>query len=304
MALQSDVLTDKLCLGTVQFGMNYGIKNARRRQPTEAECHGVLNAARRAGISYLDTASVYGSAEDVLGAYGVADKGFCICSKLRPDETPRSAEEEKAFVVTEAKRSVERLGISHLYGYLLHRAADMHRPGVIEGLLAVREQGLAEHIGVSIYEPEDAMDVVHDSRLDIIQIPYNALDQRLDRAGFFAASKADGRGLEVFARSAFLQGLLLMDPKNLPANVQRAEPFLSRFQQISAAHGFKPIESAMLYSLVHPGIDHVVFGVDTEEQLAENLRVAARAEEFRPCYDALRGAFDDVPRDIVVPSLW
>ena len=302
--------TGRLCLGTVQFGMRYGVKNARGRQPTAAECCAVLDAARAGGITYLDTASTYGTAEEVLGFYGLAGKGFHVCSKLRPhaiDEPYGNQEETQAFVVREARASLTRLGIPHLYGYLLHRAEDLQHPGVVEGLIEVQREGLAEHVGVSVYEPEEAFDVLRTKRLDLIQIPYNALDQRLDRAGFFEAVREQqevGRPFVVFARSAFLQGLLLMDPHRLPLKVARAAPFVARFQKIAERHGFAPHEAAMLYSLTHAGIDHVVFGVDTESQLAENFAVAAKAEMFAPCAEALAGAFDDVPRELVMPCLW
>ena len=297
----------RLCLGTVQFGMRYGVKNARGRQPTAAECARVLDAARAGGITYLDTASAYGTAEGVLGSYGLAGKGFCVCSKLRPDDTERSAEEEASFVVAEARASLARLGILRFYGYLLHRAADQKRPGVVEGLAEVRALGLAAHVGVSVYEPEEAFAVLRDSRLDLIQIPYNALDQRLDRAGFFDAvweRRAAGQPFEVFARSALLQGLLLMNPAHLPENIAETAPYVQRFQAIAERYDYAPYEAAMLYSLTHRGIDHVVFGVDTEEQLAANFAVAEKAEAFGVCAEELRGAFDDVPRRVVVPSLW
>jgi len=297
----------KLCLGTVQFGQCYGIKNERHRQPTQEECFGILDAAQAQGVAYLDTASIYGTSEQVLGAYGLAGKGLRVCTKLRPDDTARSASEEAAFVVAEARASLARLRLPRVYGYLLHRAADMERPGVMDGLAQVRALGLAEHVGVSIYEPEEALAVVRHPALDLIQIPYNALDQRLDRAGFFdetAKRKAAGRPFEVFARSAFLQGLLLMDTHHLPENVRDAAPFVQRFQDIARAYGFSPTEAAMLYSLAHPGIDHIVFGVDTEEQLQANLKIAEKLNVFDTCAAALRGAFDDVPRKVVVPSLW
>lgn len=297
----------KLCLGTVQFGQRYGVKNELHRQPTREECFGILDAAWEKGIAYLDTASVYGTAEMVLGAYSLVEKRFRVCSKLRPDEMQRSTEEEAAFVVAEARASLQRLGIPRLYGFLLHRAADIHRAGVVEGLLEVRRLGLAEHIGSSVYEPEEVVLFVNDPRFDIIQIPYNALDQRLDRSGFFQRvqeRRAAGHPFEIFARSAFLQGLLLMDARHLPLKVAQAQSFVERFQSIAARHGYQPFEAAMLYALTHEGIDRVVFGVDTVQQLEANLAVAAKAETFAACAAELRGAFDDVPREVVVPSLW
>jgi len=60
----------------------------------------------------------------------------------------------------------------------------------------------------------------------------------------------------------------------------------------------------LLYSLHHDGIDYVVFGVDTVVQLKENLDIQKKLPDFDECYTALRGAFEGIPRKIVVPSLW
>ena len=307
MGMEQGEIVSKLCLGTVQFGQRYGIKNELGRQPTPEECFAILDEARARGIQYLDTASKYGTAEHVLGAYGLAKKDFRVCSKLRPDDTRRSAEDEKAFIVSEARASLARLAISRLYGFMLHQASDIHRSGVIEGLIEVKRLGLAEHVGSSVYEPEETVLLLDNPEMDIVQIPYNALDQRWDRWGFFEkvqVRRAEGHPFEVFARSVFLQGALLMNPDRLPIKLACAKVYLQRFQDIAARYGFRPFEAAMLYALTHSGIDHVVFGVDTEEQLAENLAVAAKAEAFANCAAELRGAFDDVPHEIVMPNLW
>lgn len=307
MRMEQQKFAGKLCLGTVQFGQHYGVKNELGRQPTPEECFATLDEAWARGIRYLDTASKYGTAENVLGAYGLAGKDFHVCSKLRPDDTRRSAKDEKAFVISEARASLARLGIPRLYGFLLHQASDIHRAGVLEGLVEVKRLGLAEHVGSSVYEPEETVLLLRHPEMDVVQIPYNALDQRWDRWGFFEkvrARRTEGHPFEVFARSAFLQGALLMNPARLPLKLAQAKCYLQRFQDIAAQHGFQPFEAAMLYVLTHPGIDHVVFGVDTKEQLVENLAVAAKADSFAACATELRGSFDDVPREVVVPSLW
>ena len=288
-----------LCLGTVQLGMKYGVKNELGRQPTEEESFAVLWAAKKGGVEFLDTASVYGEAEALLGRFDVVHAGFRVISKLRPGLEKAT---DKSVVLLEIEASLHRLKIKQLYGYMLHRADDMENEAVVQGMIAAKEKGYTEHIGVSVYEPEDALHVVKSGIWDIIQVPYNVLDQRLDETDFFEIAKKNR--VKVFARSAFLQGLLLMDSEHLPTHLQKAGPYIEKFRQIVAENHYTPEEGAMLYSYCHPGIDCVVFGVDTEAQLIKNLEICDNAEAFRMCWKGLQGAFVNVPREIIVPSLW
>ncbi len=289
----------KLCLGTVQIGMKYGVNNALGRQPTEEESFAVLRAAKKGGVRYLDTASAYGEAETLLGRFGIEKAGFQVISKLRPGLETCT---EENVVLWEIEASLHRLNVRQLYGYMLHRAEDMENDAIIQGMLAAKEKEYVKHVGVSVYEPEEALRAVQSGIWDMVQIPYNVLDQRLDATEFFEMAKT--KNIKVFARSVFLQGLLLMEPEQLPPHLMKARPYIERFHQIMTQHQCMPEEGAMLYSYCHPGIDFVVFGVDTEAQLARNLEVCDKAKDFGTCWKELHGAFSDVAREIIVPSLW
>ena len=189
-------MTAKLCLGTVQFGMHYGIHNTLGRRPTEEEVFGVLDAALDTGICMFDTASAYGTSEEMLGRYGLSGRGGQIISKLHP-----AVEGERRDVQGEIQRSLTRLFASRLYCYMLHRVEDLDDVSVMDAMEDAKARGWTDKIGVSIYSPEDAMRAAEDSRIDVIQVPYNVLDQRLDGCGFFECAK--GNQKEVFARSAF-----------------------------------------------------------------------------------------------------
>ncbi len=288
-----------LCLGTVQFGMRYGVNNELGRQPTEEESFAVLRAAKEGGVAFLDTASVYGEAETLLGHFGLERAGFHVISKLRPWDQEKN---DKEAVLLEIEASLQRLQIKRLYGYMLHRAEDMKKEVVVQGMIAAKERDYTEHIGVSVYDSKEALCVVQSGIWDMIQIPYNVLDQRLDETDFFEIAKK--KHVKVFARSAFLQGLLLMEPEQLPEQLMKARPYIEKFRQIVAENQYTPEEGAMLYSCYHPGIDYVVFGVDTEAQLTRNLKICGKAEGFSVCWKELYGAFLDVPREVIVPSLW
>ena len=287
----------KLCLGTVQFGMKYGINNALGRQPVRQECYEIIEKAIRAGITYFDTASAYGTAESLLGGYlwgGIVPN---IISKL----SPQCPNDDK-IVVEKIKESLQHLGLTKLYGYMLHRGADMQKEAVMAGLITAKAQGLVEKIGVSIYEPEEAMKAVDDTRVDIIQVPYNVLDQRLDSIGFFDKAKKNKK--EIYARSAFLQGLLIMKPDEAEKHVPQSSKWIAKFQSVAQKHGYTPVEAAMLYSLRHDGIDYVVFGVETVNQLMINLAIQKKMPDLSDCYKELKGMFAYVPREVLVPSLW
>ena len=290
-------MTAKLCLGTVQFGMRYGIHNTLGRQPTEEEVFGVLNAALDTGICMFDTASAYGTSEELLGRYGLAARGGQIISKLHP-----AVDGERRDVRNEIQRSLTRLSASRLYCYMLHRVEDLDDVSVMDAMEEAKARGWMDKIGVSIYSPDDAMRAAEDSRIDVIQVPYNVLDQRLDDCGFFECAK--GNQKEVFARSAFLQGLLLMSPVDAEAKVAGSGVYVERFQSMAAEDGFLPREAAMLYALCHAGISYVVFGVDTSAQLRENTSLLPRCRAFSATYEKLHGAFRDIDVNILEPQRW
>ena len=290
-------MTAKLCLGTVQFGMRYGIHNTLGRQPTEEEVFGILDAALDADICMFDTASAYGTSEELLGRYGLSGRGGQIISKLHP-----AVDGERRDVQGEIRRSLVRLSASRLYCYMLHRVEDLDDVSVMDAMEDAKARGWTDKIGVSIYSPDDAMRVAEDSRIDVIQVPYNVLDQRLDDCGFFECAK--GNQKEVFARSAFLQGLLLMSPADAETKVAGSGVYVERFQSMAAEDGFLPREAAILYALCHAGISYVVFGVDTSAQLRENTSLLPRCRAFLATYQKMYGAFRDLDVNILEPQRW
>lgn len=290
-------LMEKLCLGTAQFGMQYGVNNALGRQPTDVEAFAVMDASLAAGIRMFDTASAYGTSEDVLGRYGLAHKRGHIVSKLAP-----ATEDRSEAVLAGIHTSLHRLGAEKLFCYMLHRAEDLDKIGIMDGMCVAKEYGLTEKIGVSVYVPQDAVRAAQDERIDAIQIPYNVLDQRLDECRFFELAKQNGK--TIFARSAFLQGLLLMSPNAAEMRVKGSGQLIGYFQKMAQEFDCAPAEAAMSYVLSHPHIDYVVFGVDTPDQLTENLGIAKRATDFFQCYRRLRGEFINIPPEVIQPNLW
>lgn len=295
-------MLDKLCLGTVQLGLKYGIKNEIGRQPTHEESFSVLQAAIENGIKYFDTASVYGNAEAILREFGIGHYGVNIISKLKPNIDNNGVGDTVKVVQQEIVKSLLNLGVDFLDGYLLHEAKDFYHTEIIKGLQVCKHKGLVKNIGISVYEPEDALNAVSSGVIDYIQIPYNVFDQRLDQTDFFEIAKKNH--VTVFARSAFLQGLLLMRVEDVPEYLIEATPYLKKFEDTVLKFGYSRREAAFLFNYCHNGIDKIVFGVDNEEQLMDNLKIIEKSNDFIECYNALWGSFRNIEDKIIIPSLW
>lgn len=293
----------KLCLGTVQFGLDYGINNPKGK-PSFQEICSILDTAIEAGIQFFDTASAYGDAEKVLGEYGISKKPVKIISKLAPQVLAENTSNTEDVMERQILQSLNNMKIDRLDGYLLHSAQDFDRPNVINGLLRLKERKLVSHVGVSIYDPEDAIKIVKSGVIDYIQIPYNIFDQRLDQTDFFQL--AQKHQVQVFARSAFLQGLLLMNQNKVANQLKEAIPHLDRLDCILGKYGYTRQEAAFLFSYTHPYIHYCVFGVDRIDQLQEEIQIISRADIscFSACRKELSEHFKDVNQRIISPNLW
>lgn len=294
----------RYCLGTVQFGLNYGIQGNGR--PPRDKVFEMLDFAIDSGIEMLDTASAYGDAERVLGEYIQANpernKKVGIVSKLKPGAFSNCGKSQwESIAVKNARDSAARLGIDKFSAYLFHNASYIFDRDAVAALESVEKQGLADRIGVSIYTPEEAMKALEYPSVTAIQIPYNLFDQRLDSCGFF--KKAKKQGVLVFARSSLLQGLVMMDPNSLPSKVSFAEDYLRRFLAICGQYGVPPLNAAVGYVGCKEEIDYVVFGADNISQLKQYISildtVIPDAMVERICME-----FANVEERLVNPVLW
>lgn len=304
--MNSNKLISKLILGTVQLGLEYGINN-QTGKPSRVESLLMLEYAVKLGITTFDTAEAYGNAEKIIGefisSHGLNDK-IKIISKLLPNILDGNGRKPESVVKEEIKKSLKKLKIDVLDGFLLHTPSYFYNKDVISGLEQCRREGLIEHFGVSIYEVEQALDVVNSGLIDYIQIPYNIFDQRLNRTDFFEIAKKNN--ITVFARSPFLQGLILMDEKFIPSQLSEAKKYLREFDQIINKYNFSRLEAALLFSYTTPGIDYVVFGADNIDQLKEIIGIVKekKIQSFNECRKELANKFIDIEKSIIFPSLW
>ena len=106
----------RLALGTVQFGLLYGIANSTG-QVSPVDANTMLQLAADHGIDTLDTAIGYGDCETSLGEMGI--EGFKVITKL--PALPKDCVDVSTWVNEQVSSSLARLGLSAVYGLLLQR---------------------------------------------------------------------------------------------------------------------------------------------------------------------------------------
>jgi aryl-alcohol dehydrogenase-like predicted oxidoreductase len=277
-----------LGLGTVQFGLRYGLAAA----PTSvASVRRILECAREHGVAVLDTAPVYGESERVLGDALPSGHGFRVVTKTRPGAVDP---------LEDLRESLRRLRLEAVAGLLVHAADDLLGPrgeALWAALCEARAAGLALKIGVSVYHPRQAEAILARYPVELVQAPFNALDQRLRTSGVLDRLRA--RGVEVHARSVFLQGVLLVEPEKLPSRLERLRAPVERFRRAARELSLSPLAAALACVRGTAGIDVTLVGVETPRQLDEVL--AASVEGVDPAAFAAI-ALDD--EGVLDPSRW
>ncbi|MGE5538268.1 MAG: aldo/keto reductase [Gemmatimonas sp.] len=287
----------RLILGTAQFGLPYGISNPGGRVPAP-EVAAILSLASAAGITGLDTAAAYGESETVIGAIAESQR-FAITTKTVPIRADRITSDDVRRVEAGVARSLALLRRSTLDALLVHDAGDLLAAGgerLWEALQRLRSEGKVRRIGVSVYDGAQIGAVTARYPVEVAQLPINAFDQRLLLDGSLARLRA--RGVSVQARSAFLQGLMLMTASDVAARLPRATEVVERWHAACEVAGTTPVAAALGFVLAQPEIDHVVLGVHSRDHLAECLAAIETPAELS--WDAV--ACNDP--DVVDPRRW
>lgn len=260
----------RLALGTVQFGLPYGIAN-QAGQITRATAKTMLQFAAAKGIDTLDTAIAYGESESCLGEAG--NQGFKLVTKL--PAVPDGHSDINGWVREQIIASLSRLGVHAVHGLLLHRPDQLLRAGgkvLFQALQDLKEAGLVQKIGVSIYAPSELDVLIPRYRFDLVQAPFNLVDRRLHTSGWLQRLKDDG--VEIHTRSAFLQGLLLMPRLAIPSKFDLWKDLWDKWHNWLACHSVSAVQACLTYPLSFPEVDRVVVGADSVSQLEQIIGAA------------------------------
>lgn len=292
----------QLCLGTVQFGMDYGIFNQKRPPLTDSlEC---IDYALNNGISAIDTATAYGDAESIVGQYFKANPGkrknVFISTKLLPNILDDVSPKNYVKTIREnLQKSLKTLNTDYIDAYLLHSARYAFNDEILNALGQMQKEGYAGKIGVSVYEPDEAIACQNNPNVNFMQLPYSVLDHRMKECGVFDRAC----DCEIHSRTAFVKGLVKLKCDDVPEYLAKAKPVLSHLDKVCKQSGYSPIELAINYVKREKAISRLVIGVRNIQQLKEDIAIFNR-EIDKSVLDRMDKEFSDVDADIVIPSLW
>jgi len=257
----------KIALGTVQFGIDYGI-NSESGPVQPKEVRRILNYARSQNIDLLDTAPVYGNSEKVLGVANV--QNFKVITKTRHFNNTEISNSDIDLLKKDFSCSLMDTRQESFYGVLVHNANDLLKPGaekLYDHLKELKQAEKIEKIGVSVYEYSQLQSVLDNFDIDLVQLPFNILDRRMIDSGMLG--KLCRSNIEVHARSVFLQGLLLMSKKNRPDKFKRWNGLWKIWHEWLNDNQITALEVTIRYAISIPEISKVLVGVDTTDQLEE-----------------------------------
>ncbi len=285
---------NKIILGTVQFGIKYGINNSTGKL-SEDEVLSLLREAYTMGIRTLDTAELYGDAHDLIGKYHAKNPHhlFEVITKF-PHEISGN-------IVEKVEQYLEILRVEKLEGLLFHSYESYQKE--VESLSLIssfKNKGIVRHIGVSIYTNQQMEKVIEDDRIDIIQLPFNLLDNNSTRG--YLIEKAKKSGKIIHTRSAFLQGLFFMPLTSEHPIVTALHSELKHLNTVVVSNQLDMQRLALNYCLQQENIDNVLVGVDNIEQLKQNIQ-----KMQQPLFQEILEIIDSIKvkqPDLLNPSLW
>lgn len=271
---------NKIGLGTVQFGLDYGISNNSGKTSSE-EVTRILKFAKEKGIDTIDTAQAYGDSENVLGMNDL--KGFKIVTKfIKGDKS----------VLSIVNSSLEKLKQQELYGLLVHSPQEvLQNEKVWNELIGLKNIGLVKKIGFSFNDPNEVEKCLQKKMIpDVIQVPYNYFDSRFEK--HFPQLK--DLGCEIHTRSTFLQGLFFLSEEILKSKFMQVAKMIIDLQNQFNSHLSKGLINFVMNNKY---IDKVVLGVNSYDQLQENLTIDNTQFDL-PKINHL------IPDEILIPSKW
>lgn len=286
----------RLSLGGAQFGMPYGISN-NNGKILENELQKIFGLAKKNSVNKIDTAINYGDSESAIGYF--ADDSFKITTKVTSLTNIKN--DIKSFLIEEVTQSLSRLKKKCIHALLLHDSLDIlgaKSDEVYRALLSLKELGLINKIGISIYSPDFLPRIFTKYNFDVVQAPVNLFDRRLEKSGWL--KKLKDMNIEIQARSVFMQGLLLMSRKDLPSYFSKWTEHFNMWFSLNKKDPSLALKACLSYPLSLKELDHIVIGVASYDNLFEIFQASKKIYEYDTKYDA--SEISDL--DLIDPTRW
>ena len=293
-------------MGMLVSALGFGCMRLPLTDPTgknmadidEAATDALLHSALEKGINYIDTAYGYheGRSEVVVGKLLAASgkrKQVHLATKLPSWLIQTRADMDKYFA-----EQCQRLHTDYIDFYLVHTLNKSYWPhlrdlGVLDFLEGLRRQGRIRHFGFSFHDDGPVfMDILQAHDWDFTQIQYNYLDENF-QAGSAGFNRAVEKGMGVVVMEPLRGGSLARKPPQEVQAIWDAAPAKR-----------SPAEWALRWLWDKEGVSVVLSGMNGQDQLDENCRVADehRSNSLTPAeLDSIHAARDVFHSKLKVP---
>jgi aryl-alcohol dehydrogenase-like predicted oxidoreductase len=260
-------MLDRICIGTAQFGMNYGISNSKGQTPKK-EVFKILDFAQKNQIAWLDTAENYGNSQTIIGEYLRFNEGsFRVQSKISSE-------------TLDINRTLNELQIDYIDSYLFHsyNQFKINHKNIRTKVLNLKKEGVCKAVGISIYNNEEGTDQELLRFADEVQFPFNLLDNYNRRKDLIHG--LESKNIKIQTRSIFLQGLILLSNDAIPKRLNGAKVIVDQLEKIALRNRLTKSQLAIAYTFSYSFADKILMGVETLNQFKENLIFIRRLKDI------------------------
>lgn len=272
------ISVSEIAFGGVEIGLPYGIgvKWEEDMLP-EKDAIQLLLTALDSGLNFFDTARLYGVSENIMGkAFAARRDEIVLCTKCRHFRDPQGNLPGDDGLVKMIHQSLEEslkaLQTDYIDLYMLHQGDKeiLGRDVIATEMQKLQAKGIVRAIGVSTYSVEESQKVIGSGIWNVVQLPFNLMDQR--QASLFELAEKKGVGIVV--RSVLLKGLLSNRGTGLHPMLQPVEAHIQQYQSLLNGSFTNLPELAVKFALSFPQVSSVLVGIDKLDYLKQSLAAA------------------------------
>ena len=262
-------MKNRIILGSANFDHIYGVK---KNIIKKNEIKKLFDLAFKKKVRTIDTSPTYSHSEKIIGVLN--NNRFKIISKI--PKLPKNIKKKniQKWLNTIVTTSLKNLKIKKFECLLVHNSESLltkNGSEIYKSIKNIKTKGLTKKIGVSIYDFDVLEKILNKFKFNLIQAPFNVLDQRLVEKERLIKLKK--QNIEVHVRSIFLQGILLLKKNLLSKELKSFNKELIVWKNWLKKNKLNALQVCLLHVLNHNKLDGIVVGCDSKNQLSEILKV-------------------------------
>jgi aryl-alcohol dehydrogenase-like predicted oxidoreductase len=257
----------KIVLGSANFSSGYGLRKSKGI--SVKDLNKIYKILIRNNINSIDTAFSYPESEKKISSSKL--KKLNISTKI---SFLNYNKKSSVPILNLVKKSLKKFKKNFFYSIYFHNSKDLFGPNgkkFYEDIVQLKKKKLIKKIGVSVYSPEELKKLLKNYYFDIVQIPINVFDRRFLKKNYL--QKLKKKGIEIYARSIFLQGILLLNKKSLPKYFKKWSKIFQKWDEWNINNHQKKILTCINFVKKIKYLDKIVIGVSNSEQMKEIIKL-------------------------------